>query len=438
MSDGAPIAAPAPSAPSAPLPAGGNELAIQTPVTTPTPIGPQAPEAPARDHQGSTHRPQSRREVFADAFRKAEEKGRPGPAKPGMGHNQPPEAMTKERSKPDKVKSEPSDAPLNLRKRPDKDPADATLPALKERARGEHGHFAPAAGATPGAAGVPSAQPRQVPGQQQPYGQPLQRMSEAAKRDWAQAPESVRADVHRLHREYATAYQRMRADHEEMHQLRPYQQLAHQGGTNLATVLYNFKSIEDRCRNDLLGGLEQIVWNANRITPDGHRITLQDICHFVSSMTQEQYQQLKQNNQSLSLQQQMAQQQQYIAWLAEQNRRMELRRRYNNMRRQVDRFAETHPRLDELGPAIERELGFGFDLNVAYARANTLYPPRQQAPHAAQTRTQPAQTRQQPNRSISGAPDGSRATHGSRRGNGSVPSRREALDTAMRQVGGSR
>jgi hypothetical protein len=104
---------------------------------------------------------------------------------------------------------------------------------------------------------------------------------------------------------------------------------------------------------------------------------------------------------------------------------MQYAQQFRYTRSEVDRFAETHPRLDELGTAIEKELRFGFNLPTAYRRAELLHPTAGSATRAAQTRTPSAQTRPA-DRSIHGAPDGGPSTNGSRPRPGKTNSRRDA------------
>src|SRR5262245_9707835 len=108
-------------APSASPPASNEVVVNQNPVSTPQPIGSQAPDKPVGDFEGSKHRPESRRESIQRAFDRA---ANAKPAEARMGHNNPPEPMEKERPKES----------LNLKKRPDQQ---------SQRERGEHGHFAP-------------------------------------------------------------------------------------------------------------------------------------------------------------------------------------------------------------------------------------------------------------------------------------------------------
>ena len=121
--------APAPSAP-APAPSQGEVPINPNPVNIPQPIGSQAPPAPVGDVKGD-HHPQSRREATREAIKKAFQRTEdPGPAKPRMGHNNPPEETKRERKEP------PKQPPLDLKKRPAEQ-------AGGDRPRAEHGHFAP-------------------------------------------------------------------------------------------------------------------------------------------------------------------------------------------------------------------------------------------------------------------------------------------------------
>jgi hypothetical protein len=115
---------------------------------------------------------------------------------------------------------------------------------------------------------------------------------------------------------------------------------------------------------------------------------------------------------------------------------MVYQQRFAGTRAEVDKFAEQHPRFDELADQIRLELDLGFPLEQAYARADKLRP--SSAPQAAQTRTTPAQTRKT---SISGAPDGNgvantRPSAGQRRnGEAKHPTIQQALERAARRVG---
>ena len=111
---------------------------------------------------------------------------------------------------------------------------------------------------------------------------------------------------------------------------------------------------------------------------------------------------------------------------------MHTRQQFVYTRSQVDQFADSHPRFDELGTLIKQELELGFDLETAYRRAERLQP----ATHAAQTGTPAAQTRAPADRSISGSPGGVNGSNPSPRRNEKPVGRREAISNAIKHVNG--
>lgn len=399
--------APAPAAP-APAPAPPSEVVInQNPVSTPQPVGPQAPPAPEKP-------PTSRREAIQQAFDKAQ-KGKP-PAKAAdakAGHNQPPE--------------ETPDEKIDLKKPP-------------REVHREGGRFAKApdgqatSGDIPRQAATPGQPQRPQLPETAPYRDPPQRMAEHAKADWAAAPESVRGEVHRMQREFDGAYQRFRSDHETMNSIRPFHEMATQHGTTLDRALNNYVGMEQKLRQDVVGGLDVIVNNLNLRTPDGQKLNLRDIAYHVLSQSPEQLKLMQQSNAQQASSQQLGALHQELNGLKNELRQLHTGMQFTHTRSAVDQFADAHPRFDELGDLIEQELQFGFDLETAYQRAERLRPSSATTTttRAAQTRTPPAQTR--PDKSISGAPD-TGPSDGQRK-NGKVPERRDAIQDAIRRVQG--
>src|SRR4029078_9258948 len=105
------IAPPAPaSAPPAQARSTGEVVIDQTPASAPKPVGPQAPDAPVGDLEGGKGRPPSRREAIQKAFERANVEEQPEHkkvVKRGMGDNNPPETMEKEKGeKPEAKKPE--------------------------------------------------------------------------------------------------------------------------------------------------------------------------------------------------------------------------------------------------------------------------------------------------------------------------------------------
>jgi hypothetical protein len=151
-------------------------------------------------------------------------------------------------------------------------------------------------------------------------------------------------------------------------------------------------------------------------------------------MTPDQHQLVQQRNQQSSAEMRIGELHQKVEQQNQLLSQMVYQQRFAGTRAEVDRFAEQHPRFDELADQIKLELDLGFPLEQAYARADKLRPSTQ----AAQTRTTTAQTRKT---SISGAPDGgnpasTRPSAGQRRnGDAKHPTRQEALARAFRRVG---
>jgi hypothetical protein len=395
-------------APEGSAPAPVHEVVVtEAPTSAPTPIGSQAPDkSPA----------ELRREAIQKAFDRAnsppvkperpKEKVEAKPAEAKPGHNQPP-------------KDDKKDEPLDLKTRPADQP------------RGERGQFAPREQAQQQA---PREQQQQRPAKQLPEGAPYRdpppRISERARIDWADTPETVRGDFHRMQQEFSGAYQRYREDNETMETIRPFHDLAKQQGTTLQRALSSYVSMEHKLRADPLAGLDVIVSNLNLKTPDGRKATLRDVAYTVLSQSPDQLKAIQTQNAQAASHQQIGALHQEIAGLKQTLQQMHTQQQFTYTRSAVDQFAETHPRFDELGDVIEAELKSGYDLETAYRRAELLRP----TTHAAQTRTTPAQTRPA-DRSISGSPDVAPSNGASRRSEKKV-SRREALQSAISRVQG--
>jgi hypothetical protein len=433
----APNAAPPPSnAPAA------NEVAInQNPTNAPQPVGSQAPEKTV-EPRGSEHRPESRREAIQRAFAKARETNPPKAAEAKMGHNQPPEETKREvpaRAKPEREKLEP----IDLRKRPTADqPRDQGRFARAEpdnTGQQQPRQQQPQQRGAPGAqTAAQTAQTAQLP-ETAPYRNAPQRMTERAKAEWGTTPESVRADVYRMHTEFDGAYKRYKGDHETMKTIRPFERMAKEHGTTLERALNNYVGMEQKLRTDVVGGLDIIVNNLNLRTPDGERLTLRDVAYHILNQSPEQHK-LRQNENAQSAQsQQIGQLHQMVSTLASGIKEMQYERQFANTRTAIDRYAEDpkHPRFDELADLIEQEIKLGFDIDTAYQRAEMLRPA---SPRAAQTRTNGNGTQAQArpvDRSIHGAPDAGPSNGTSRGKGGKQIGRREAIASAIKRVSGS-
>jgi len=424
-----PPSAPPPSTP-APAPQHAEVPVDQSPVSSPTPLGEQAPpKPPGQQDNKSSH--VSRREALQNAFARSkqaqDEAVKDAPKrKVGIGDNHPPEPIEAEAKKP------PTTAQVAERYRESgkfaRDPAKADQTPPGEQPQ-------------PGQQSGQPARPKPLD-ERAPFREPPGRFSDQAKTEWAAAPESVRGAVHQMAREFQGAYERYRGSHEVMQELQPYHDLATKQGTTLRKAFDNYYAMEGKLRSDLVGGLDVLVQNVargqNLRKADGSLINLQDVALHIISMTPEQQQLSAQRNQQSSAEMKIGQLHQQVDQLSQGISQLLYREKFTQTRSQVDQFAQKHPRFDELSDLIKSELDLGFTLEQAYARADRLRPA---PPQAAQTRNTPAQTRKT---SISGAPDGNgrpsvttRPSDGRQRTNGEAkhPTRREAIAKAMRRVG---
>jgi hypothetical protein len=274
------------------------------------------------------------------------------------------------------------------------------------------------------------AQPAPLPAHA-PYAVSPGRFSERAKAEWSAAPESVRGEVHRMQEEFVKAYKVYKNDFDEMSKIRHFHKMAQDHGTDLNTALTNYVGMEQKLRADPVAGLDMIVNNLNLRTPDGQRIGFRDIAYHVLSQSPEQLRQLQMGNQQQAASQQIGALHQEISGLKAAVQQMHTNQQFIQTRSEIDVFAENHPRLDELGDAIKREIALGFPLHEAYRRADLLYP----ATRAAQTRNPSAQTRPV-DRSISGTRDAG-PSNGTSRPRQPSASPREAVANAIRRVNGA-
>jgi hypothetical protein len=265
-----------------------------------------------------------------------------------------------------------------------------------------------------------------------PFAEPPGRIAEHARRDWADTPETVRGEVHRMNHEFGKAVQYYRGAAEAFQPIARYHQMAQEHGTTLEHALGNYTSMEQKLRQDVIGGLDVIVNNLGLKDPQtGQRLGLRDIAYHVLSQSPEQLKQVQQGNAQHAASHQIGALHQEIQGLKSTLQQWQTAQQFTQTRSAVDQFADQHPRFDELGELIENELKLGFNLDQAYRRAELLQP----ATHAAQTRSPSAQTRT-PDRSISGGPAVAPSNGAARRPQQPSGSPREAAQKALRALGG--
>ena len=411
-----PIAQPAPT-----VSPQGEAVVNQNQVQQQTPLGNQAPPKPeGQDSNKSSN--VSRREAIANAFEKSKQAQSEAAQRP----------PARKAAADDEGETKPQRQPQHREQgRFARDPS-------RQQEDQQHGQQRDQ-GQNTGNVADQTQQRGQIQQHQLPpearFREPPTRFSDQAKAEWGAAPESVRGAVHQMHRQFAQAYEKYRGDHEVMNELRPFHDLATKQGTTLAKAFHNYYTIENKIRGDVFGGFDTITRNLRLTHEDGSPVTFRDIAYTYLSMSPEQQQISSQQNRNDATSHQIGQLYETVNKLAQGFGQMQYERQFNNNLSAVDKFAETHPRFNELAALIKQEIDLGFTLEQAYNRAALLRPPQ-----AAQTRTQSAQTRRT---SISGAPDGgkpsnTRSSDERSRGNGEDkkqhPTRRESIAKAMRRA----
>jgi hypothetical protein len=327
-------AAPA-AADSAPAPAPQAEPEV---VSLPNPID-VAPQ-PAPEPKPEEKKAPSTREALDKAFKTVEAKQ----AEAKKPEAKPP-AEVKAEAKAPKVEAKPEPAKADE----GRDPVTGkfTPKAVSEK---------PADAAKPVDAAKPSHTAEDAPA----------RFTETAKAKWASADPEIRGEVRRMERELTEGYQKHKAAADRDGSLAEFHDMATKSGTTVKDAMARYVGIENKLRQDLLGGLDEVVSNATQ-----GKYSLRDIAAHVMGQKPEEVQsqsdatirELKQTVQRLE--QQIGGVTQTITKQREQSTLTE-----------INAFAEKHPRFEALSNDIAffMTTGRAKDLPEAYELAERLNP----------------------------------------------------------------
>lgn len=260
--------------------------------------------------------------------------------------------------------------------------------------------------------------------------EPPGRFSDEAKDAWRQAPASIRAEVHRLERELTEGLEKYRSNAEAFEEYRPFAEKLQQTGQKFGDVVGYYTGIEDLLAKDPLQGLDVICRNlgtslsdvAARLTGRGNGLQPGPEPDPLSPKTMSpQDVTIRGLREELSgLKRQIGDVSQTVSSQTQRT-----------LQSQIDTFAQSNPRFQELGDdvAFFLQSGRAQDLQDAYRlaeRLNPVPPPAVSADNPADV----AQTRKG-QLSVTGAP-----------GSGSNPinrqppsSARDALDNAFASLG---
>lgn len=255
-----------------------------------------------------------------------------------------------------------------------------------------------------------------------PFSEPPSRFSPEAKEAWKDAPDPVKAEIHRAVQEMEAGIEKHRAAAQEWDNIREFDELAKANNVTVKDAMARYVAADQHLNRDLIGGLDSLAKQ--------YGSSLYEIAAHVLGQPPEQA-----NVQSAA----------EVRALNEKIARLEHQlggvsttiqtQQQAATQREVEAFAAQNPRFEELADAIATEIQNGHDLPTAYRRAELLNPaPQAPAPapaaQAAPTPDLTAQTRKG-SLSVSGAP-----SSGSNPANRKPPSSaRSALDHAFASVG---
>lgn len=323
-------------------------------------------------------------------------------------------AKQAEAAKPE-PKAEPKAAPKEAAKdAPVKDPATGKFVA-KDKPAGEV---------------AAKAEPETPAPAKSPYEAP-KRFSEDAKKVWDTAPDPVKAEVSRMEREMTQGIEKHRAKAERDDTLTEFHDMAAQAGKDLKSVVSGYVAMENKIRGDLFGGLDAVVQQATN-----GKYSLRDVAAHVMGQTPEQNQ--SQSDATIrELKQTVARLEEQVGGVTQTFKQQ----REQSTLAEVTKFAEAHPRFEDLADDIGffMQAGRAKDLSEAYTLAERLNPAPAQA---AAVETEPssgsakvtdlAEQIRKGTKSPTGAP-----TPGSDPATKKRPSKspRESIDRAFQQAG---
>ena len=227
-----------------------------------------------------------RREALENAFarpsrrRRRRRRSTPKRAKPGMGHNQPPEAMAEGGGKAE-GRAARSRSSYREGGKFARDPAKAQQPTSNRQLGSSRAAAAAAAARSSRSMSVRRTASRRGASASRPRPNGTQRRRACA------------VPCYQMAKEFQGAYEKYRGDHEVMEELRPYHDLASKQGTSLRKAFDNYYGMEQKLRQDMIGGLDVIVQNMARAGADStgrSPVTLHDVAHHIVNMTPEQHQ----------------------------------------------------------------------------------------------------------------------------------------------------
>lgn len=185
------------------------------------------------------------------------------------------------------------------------------------------------------------------------HAEPPARFLPEARTKWANVPNEVKAEIHRVSQEYEAEIQKHKAATERYEPIRQYDELAKSNGRELKDSLAKVTEVEQAIARNPIAGLEAVLREIGPRKADGSPLTLIEVAQHIVNNPQSYHQAIQAPV--------MPQQQQ-----PQTNHEIEaLRAEIQNMKAEqtivplITRFAEANPDYHALEPKIAEILGSG-------------------------------------------------------------------------------
>ena len=370
------------------------------------------------------------------------------------------EAKAKEKADAEKAKAEAAEKgekPDKAAAAKDGEKVEAKPDDKAVKQRGEDGKFAKAdkgeeaqtddkSAPEKAAAGQGGDDARQSEGRK--HAEPPARFLPEAATKWANVPNEVKAEFHRVSQEMESEITKHKQASERYEQFRKYDEAARQNGRDFATdSIPKVIQFETTMRQNPLAALEFALREAGPRKADGSPLSLYEVAQHIAKMTPEQYQNTMRGAQQQPQRQNGAQQQTSPEMQAvmEELQSIKSELASTKTRPVIDAFKAQRPDFDAVEPkmveileskVIDKIYGTGLTpeqkLAEAYRMAGGQHSPSHSAQQAAPTNPQaetPARPEIDPDgqKSIKGAPSSGKSGEPKRKFN----SNRAALEAAF-------
>lgn len=257
-------------------------------------------------------------------------------------------AVVKDEPAPAKVEGEKGKA--EQAKKADAEPADAkAAETAKESAKAEKGEAAKPATGRDGDEG------RQSEGRK--HSDPPARFLPEARTKWANVPNEVKAEVHRVAQEYEAELSQAREARERYEPIRRFDDMARANGGDLQQTLDRVVQIESAMARNPIAALDMILRDAGPRKPDGSPMSLAEVAHFVAQQSPQQMQAIMAQGQPAAAQQRQPDPE--VAALRQELQQVQSQMASATLTPMVQQFADAHPDYHTLEPQIAEVLKSG-------------------------------------------------------------------------------